>query len=188
MKPRGHRGVYTGKSIKRREDDRLLRGRGQYVDDIYLPNMSHAAFVRSPHAHARIRGISTATAESLPGVLAVLTGEDARAAGLGDLACIWEVAQRDGSPMNEVTRPILVTDRVRHVGDTLAVVVAEDRYQAMDAAEAVEVDYEPLPAVVDTARALDSGAPLVHERFGSNIVTDWDIGDEAATEAAFAKA
>ncbi len=187
-KSRGHRGVYTGKSIKRREDDRLLRGRGQYVDDIYLPNMSHAAFVRSPHAHARIRGISTATAESLPGVLAVLTGEDARAAGLGDLACIWEAAQRDGSPMNEVTRPILVTDRVRHVGDTLAVVVAEDRYQAMDAAEAVEVDYEPLPAVVDTARALDSGAPLVHERFGSNIVTDWDIGDEAATEAAFAKA
>ena len=180
--------MYIGSSLKRREDERFLRGRGTFVDDLTLPNMTYAAFVRSPHAHAAIKGFTTEKAKALPGVLAVLTGADWSAEGLGRAPCLWAVPFRDGRPMNEVTLSILASDRVVFIGEPVAIVVAETAAQALDAAEAVEVDYEPQPAVVETAHALDSGAPLVHPDFGTNLAFDWEIGDEMATDAAFAQA
>lgn len=177
--------MYTGKPVKRREDERLLLGRGQYVDDIVLPNAAFAAFVRSPHAHARIRAIDKGPALALPGVLAVFTGEDAAADGLGGLGVVWAVASRDGTPMNEEDRPSLARGKVRHVGDTVAMVVAEDPYLAQDAAEALAIDYEVLPALTDPEAAFAPGAPLVHERFGTNQVCDWEIGAADKVAAAF---
>ena len=135
--------MYIGKALRRREDGRFLRGRGTYVDDVTLPNTASAAFVRSPHAHAIIKGFSPDRAKAMPGVLAVITAEDWRAAGLGEAPVVWEIASRDGQPMNEIARPILTEDCARFVGDTLAMVVAETPHQARDAAEAVEVDYDP---------------------------------------------
>ena len=180
--------MYIGKALRRREDGRFLRGRGTYVDDVTLPNTAFAAFVRSPHAHAIIKGFSTDKAKAMPGVLAVVTAEDWRAAGLGEAPVLWEIASRDGQPMNEIARPILTEDCARFVGDTLAMVVAETPHQARDAAEAVEVDYDPQPAMVDLAHALDDGVPLVHEAFGTNRCFDYERGDAKAVEAAFAKA
>ena len=180
--------MYVGQRVQRKEDLRFLTGQGRYVDDLRLPDMAHAAFVRSPHAHALIRNIDTKAAEAMPGVIRVLTGRDWDAEKLGTSPVLWLVTSRDGTPMNEVPRPILVADRVRHVGDTVALVIAETRLQALDAADAIEVDYEPLPAIADTATALDPTAPLVHEKFGTNQVLDWESGDRAAVEAAFARA
>src|SRR5690606_24867131 len=179
--------MYVGQRVQRKEDLRFLTGQGRYVDDLRLPDMAHAAFVRSPHAHALIRNIDTKAAEAMPGVIRVLTGRDWDAEKLGTSPVLWLVTSRDGTPMNEVPRPILVADRVRHVGDTVALVIAETRLQALDAADAIEVDYEPLPAIADTATALDPTAPLVHEKFGTNQVLDWESGDRAAVEAAFAR-
>ena len=180
--------MFIGKAVTRREDGRFLTGRGTYVDDVSLADTCHAAFVRSPHAHARILNIDTGRAAAMPGVLAVLTAKDWSAAGLGILPCIVRIASSDGRPMNEATRPALAGDKARHVGDTLAAVIAETRWQAHDAAEAVEVDYEPLPALTDVARALDEGAPIVHEAFATNLAFELDIGDAAATAAGFAAA
>jgi carbon-monoxide dehydrogenase large subunit len=180
--------MYVGQRVQRKEDFRFLTGQGRYVDDLKLPGMVHAAFLRSPHAHARIRNIDIAAAAAMPGVIRILTGQDWKAEGLGTSPVLWLVTSRDGSPMNEVKRPILVHDRVRHVGDTLALVVAETRLQALDAVDAIDVDYEPLPAIAQTAAALEPGVPLVHEQFGTNQVLDWESGDSAAVAAAFAKA
>jgi carbon-monoxide dehydrogenase large subunit len=179
-----------GQRVLRREDERLLRGRGNYVGDHAFENAAHVALVRSPHAHAVLRKISW---KEEPGVLGVLTGDDWVAAGFGELPCIWQVDSRDGSRMNEAPRPALVAlsrgeGRVRHVGDIVAAVVADTVQQAHDAAEALEVDYEPLPAIVDTRRALDAGAPLVHQRFGTNLCFDIDFGQRADTAAAFTRA
>ncbi|NQU69340.1 MAG: xanthine dehydrogenase family protein molybdopterin-binding subunit, partial [Rhodospirillales bacterium] len=180
--------MYFGQPLRRREDQRFLTGAGNYVDDMTLPGMVFAAFVRSPHAHAIIGNIATARAAAMNGVLKVLTAADWEAAGLGKLVCVHPMPFSDGRPMNEALRPLFAKDRVRHVGDVVACVIAETRDQAQDAAEAVDVEYDPLPTVTDIARSLDAGAPVLHEEFGSNLVFEIERGDKAATEAAFAAA
>ena len=179
---------HVGTAHTRREDDRFLTGRGRFVDDIRLPGEAHAAFVRSPHAHARIASIATDRARALPGVLAVLTGEDWRRDGGGDTDVLWDIASHDGTPMACAPRPVFAAGEARHVGDTVALVVAEDAHAAADAAAAVDVAWEPLDAVTDLAAAIEAGAPLVHGEFGSNVSYDWRLGDAEATAAAFASA
>src|ERR1700675_3630545 len=158
-----------GQSVARFEDPRLLKGGGRYVGDIVLPGMVFGYVVRSPHAHARIRTIDVSRAKAAPGVLAVLTGADWQASGFGDLPVPGGLKRRDGSPMYRPRYPALVKDRVRWVGDYVAFVVAETMHQAMDAAELIEVDYEPLPAIVSTADASAPGAPLVFDDCPNNI-------------------
>ncbi|MBL8673738.1 MAG: xanthine dehydrogenase family protein molybdopterin-binding subunit, partial [Rhodospirillales bacterium] len=178
-----------GQSVRRVEDPRLLTGGGRYTDDTKAGADAARAYVlRSPHAHARIRGIDTATAKAAPGVLTVLTGADVKAAGFGDLPCLIPVQNRDGTMRPDTPRPMLALDRVRHVGDPVALVVADTLDQAKDAAELIEVDYEPLPCAVDTYGAAQPGAPLVHDHIAGNLIFDWEMGNAAATNAAFAKA
>jgi carbon-monoxide dehydrogenase large subunit len=177
-----------GARIARKEDYRFLTGAGQYTDDITLPNQSYAVFVRSPHAHARIRAVRTERARRAPGVLAVYTGEDVAAAKLGTLPCGWLITGVDGKPMKEPPYPVLAQDKVRFVGERVAVVVAESAALARDAAELVEVDYEPLPAVVDAAKARAPGAPVIHDLAPDNTCYLWALGDKAAVDAAFARA
>ena len=177
-----------GQAVPRFEDPRLLRGGGRYVDDLVLPRMAFGVVLRSPHAHARIRRIDAAAAKEAPGVLAVLTGVDWQASGWGDLPVPVGPKRRDGSPLYRSPFPALVKDRVRWVGDYVAFVVAETRAQAQDAAELIEVDYEPLPAVTDTAAALRPGAPRVWDDCPDNICFVHVDGDKAATDAAFARA
>jgi carbon-monoxide dehydrogenase large subunit len=179
---------YIGKPLRRREDVRFLRGKGLFVDDVAPPGTAWCAFVRSPHGHARIRGLSTTIAASMPGVLLTLTAEDWQRAGHGELTVVHPMPFSDGRPMNNAPRPAFAGDKVRHVGDIVAAVVAESRFAAEDAAEAVAVDYEPLPSVCDARAALAPGAPLLHERFGSNIVFDIERGNREKTEAALAGA
>lgn len=176
--------MYIGQGIKRTEDRKFLTGKGRYVDDIELPRTCVAAFVRSPHAHARIKSIDSTAARKMPGVLTVLTAAEAKKAGIGKMPLTSPVNNRDGSNMVEKLRPVITDDKVRHVGDIAALVVAETRYQALDAAEAVEVEYEVLPCVIATARALDDDAPLVHDELGSNLAFDIEIGDAKASLAA----
>ena len=180
--------MYVGQPLRRREDDKFLKGRGRYVDDIEPADAAHIAFVRSPHAHALIKAIDTAGAAAMPGVLRVLSASDWEEAGLGVLTCVHPMPFSDGRPMNEALRPVFAAGKVRHVGDVLAAVIAEDRYQAADAAEAVMVEYDPLPAVTDIARALDDDSPVLHEQFATNLVFEIERGDAAATQAEFASA
>lgn len=178
-----------GDSARRVEDPRLLTGGGRYTDDTRLQTPAARLYVlRSPHAHADIRSIDTSAARKAPGVLLILTGEDVKKAGFGDVPCLVPLANRDGSPRGETPRPMLALDRVRHVGDPVALVVAETLEQAKDASELIEVDYAARPHVVGTYEAAQPGAPLVHDGIKDNIVFDWEMGDRAATEAAFAKA
>ncbi len=177
-----------GASVRRKEDFRFLTGQGTYTDDINRPGQAFACMVRSPYAHARIASIDTAVAAASAGVVAVFTGQDLAAAGLGGLPCGWGITSKDGSPMVEPTHPAMVVDRARHVGDQVAVVIAESPAQAKDAAELVEVEYEELPAVVGVSAALEAEAPQVWDEAEGNVCFDWEIGDEAATEAAFASA
>jgi carbon-monoxide dehydrogenase large subunit len=177
-----------GQGVPRFEDPRLLRGGGRYVDDFVLPGMTFGYVLRSPHAHAKIRKIDTAAAKAAPGVLAVLTGADWIASGWGDLPVPATHKRRDGSPNYQPRYPALVADRVRFIGDYVAFVVAETKHQAADAAELIEVEYEPLPAVVETEAAAKPGAPLVWDDCKDNICFTQIHGDKAATEAAFAKA
>ena len=149
---------HVGTAHTRLEDDRFLTGRGRFVDDIRLPGEAHAAFVRSPHAHARIGAIATERARSMPGVLAVLTGEDWRRDGGGDTDVLWDITSHDGTPMALARRPVFATDEARHVGDTVALVVAEDPHAAADAAAAVDVAWEPLASVTDLAAAALAGS------------------------------
>ena len=180
--------AHVGAALTRVEDDRFLTGRGRFVDDIRLPGEAYAAFVRSPHASARIGAIATDRARAMPGVLTVLTGEDWRRDGGGDTDILWDVNSLDGTPMALARRPIFAAGEARHVGDTVALVVAEDPHAAADAAAAVEVAWEPLPSTTDLAASVEADAPLVHEEFGSNVAYDWRLGDAEATEAAFADA
>ena len=180
--------AHVGTAHTRLEDDRFLTGRGRFVDDIRLAGEAYAAFVRSPHARARFRAIDTARARAMPGVLAVLTGADWRRDGGGDTDVLWDIASHDGTPMACAPRPIFANGEARHVGDTVALVVAEDPHAAAGAAAAVEVVWEPLAAVTDLAATVEPGAPLVHDRFGSNVSYDWRIGDADAVEAAFVAA
>ena len=177
-----------GQSVPRFEDPRLLRGGGQYVDDIVLPRMAFGHVLRSPHAHAKIRKIDIAAAKAAPGVLAVLTGEDWIKSGWGNMPVPATHKRRDGSPNFQPPYPALVKDRVRFIGDYVAFVVAETKNQAMDASELIEVDYEPLPAILGTGDAAKPGAPLVWENCPNNICFTAIHGDKAKTEAAFAKA
>jgi carbon-monoxide dehydrogenase large subunit len=184
----GPSGQGMGASVTRREDRRFLLGKGRYTDDIVLPGQTWAVFVRSPHAHAKIRKIDAARALAAPGVLAVLTGEDVAADRLGGIPCGWQVKNKDGSVMAEPPHPALAQGRVRHAGDPVAMVVAETKAQARDAAHLVEVDYQPLPAVAHLAAATASGAPQVWDEAPGNVCFDWHLGDAAATDAAFARA
>jgi len=177
-----------GQPVPRFEDPRLLRGGGRYVDDLALPRMAYGYVLRSPHAHARIRAIDVAAAKQAPGVLLVLTGADWQASGWSDLPVPAGTRRRDGSPAYRPRFPALVQDRVRWVGDYVAFVVAETREQAQDAAELIEVEYEPLPAVTGTAEALEPGAPAVWEDCPDNTCFVHQVGDKAAVEAAFARA
>ncbi|MGZ3294929.1 MAG: xanthine dehydrogenase family protein molybdopterin-binding subunit, partial [Xanthobacteraceae bacterium] len=176
-----------GQSVSRFEDPRLLQGGGRYVGDMVLPGMVFGYVLRSPHAHARIRSIDTSKAKAAPGVLTVLTGEDWQASGWGDLPVPDGLKRRDGSVFRP-PYPALIRDRVRWVGDYVAFVVAETYHQALDAAELIVADYEPLPAIVSTAEASAEGAPRVWEDCPDNIGFVQLFGDKAATEAAFAKA
>ena len=176
-----------GARVPRVEDQRFITGKGRYTDDINQHGQTYAVFVRSPHAHARIRRVDKSSAASLPGVLAVLDGDDVKADGLGNLICGWLVKSKDGTPMKMGPHPLLAQGKVRYVGDRVAVVVAETYAQAKDAAEALVVDYEELPAVVDLATAHAAGT-LVHDDVGNNLIFDWELGDKAAVDAAFASA
>ncbi len=178
----------VGQHVTRFEDPRLLRGGGRYVDDIQLPGMAHGIVLRSPHAHAKIKSIDTKAAKAAPGVLCVLTAADVKAAGYDDLPVHSGLKRRDGSPMYRPRYPILAEERVRWVGDPVAFVVAETRALAMDAAEMIAVDYEPLPAVTSTAEAPKPGAPRVWDDCPDNIGFVELIGDKAAVDLAFAKA
>ncbi len=177
-----------GQPVRRVEDRRFLTGHGRYVDDLALPRQAYAFMLRSPHAHARIRAIDTTAATRAPGVLAVLTGADLARDKIGPIPCMSPVTNRDGSPAFLPPRPAIVADRVRHVGDTVAMVVAETLAAARDAAELIAVDYEALPAVVETARALDPGQPAVWDEVPDNLAFDWMVGDGAAVERALANA
>ena len=177
-----------GVAMKRKEDLRFLTGKGTYVDDINRPGQAWAAFVRSPHAHARIKAVRTEAARKAPGVVAILTGADLAADKVGVLPAGWLIHSKDGSPMVEPGHPALVADKVRHVGDQVAVVIAETRDQAREAAGLVEVEYQELAAAVTVTQAVAPGAPLVHEQAKANTCYDWHLGDQAATDAAFARA
>ena len=169
-----------GASVKRREDKRFLTGKGNYTDDINRPNQTYAYILRSPHAHAVIQSIDTSAAKAAPGVVAVFTGEDMQT---GSLPCGWQLHNRDGSPMAEPKHPPLAQGKVRHVGDQVAVVIADTLAQAKDAAEKIAVEYRELPAVIDMNKALASGT-LVHDDVAGNLCYDWVIGDEAEIDAA----
>jgi carbon-monoxide dehydrogenase large subunit len=177
-----------GQAVKRKEDVRFLTGKGHYTDDIRRPGQTYAYVLRSPHARARIKAMDTADALKSPGVLAVFTGKDLEADKIGPLPCGWLVVGKGQKPMVEPPHPALVTDQVRFVGDGIALVVAETKAQAKAAAQTIDVQYEVLPAIASIAAALSKGAPEVWEQAPGNVCYDWEIGDAAATAAAFAKA
>src|SRR5262245_18091629 len=177
-----------GQSVRRVEDPRLLQGFGRYSDDVNLPLQAYAVVVRSPHAHATIRSIDTSTARRASGVRAVSTGEDLAADGLGDLPTDKTRKRRDGSPAFATPRPALARGRARHVGDPVALVVAQTMEQAVDAAELVAVDYEPLPAVAATADAMRAGAQAVWSEVPDNIAFVWEAGKKDETARAIASA
>ena len=177
-----------GASVVRKEDKRFITGKGRYVDDIKMVGLTHAHFVRSPHAHAKVKGIDSAEAMKMPGVIAVLTGQQIVDDKVGNLICGWAITSKDGSPMKMGAWPAMAPETVRFVGQAVAVVIAETKNQARDAAEAVVVNYEELPAVADIRAAIASGAPQLHPEAPGNVIYDWTIGDEAATDAAFKSA
>jgi carbon-monoxide dehydrogenase large subunit len=178
----------VGQSVPRTEDPRLLTGRGRYLDDARPQQMAHAYILRSPHAHARITAIDPRKATQAPEVLAVFTGADWKASGLGDLTSDVPIKQPDGKPKYETRRPGLVLDRVRTVGDPVALVIAETLAAAKDAAELIEVEYDPLPVIADTAGAIDPGAALVWDDCPNNLAYIYEAGNKAGVEAGFAKA
>ncbi|AMX93291.1 xanthine dehydrogenase family protein molybdopterin-binding subunit [Mesorhizobium sp. M7A.F.Ca.CA.002.10.1.1] len=178
----------VGARVARKEDKRFITGAGRYVDDMVVPGMKHAAFVRSPHAHAQIKKIDVKKAQGMPGVIGVLTGKELKADGIGNLICGWMIHSKDGSPMKMGAWSPLAFDRVRYVGDAVVIVVAETKGQARDAAEAVEITYKELKAVVDASKAMDKGAPQIHPEADNNLIFDWDIGNADDTDAAFGKA
>ena len=176
-----------GQGVSRFEDPRLVRGGGKYIDDVVYPGMAYGVVLRSPHGHAKIISIDTSAAKAAPGVLAVITAADWKNAGLGELPSHGGLKRRDGSAMFKASYPVLADDRVRWVGDPVAFVVAETQAQAADAAELIAVDYEPLPTVVSTAKAIEPDAAKVWDGCADNISFVELIGDKAATDAAFAK-
>lgn len=174
---------YVGTSMKRREDPRFIQGQGRYVANVQLPHMAYLAIKRSPYAHARIKNIDTSKAAKLPGVIAIFTGQDLIDGSVGKLPCGWVVPD-----CKIPTRWPLTVDKVRHVGDGVACVVAEDRYIAEDAVNLIEVDYEALPAAVDARKTIESGAPQIHDDIPDNISYTWALGNKEAMEKGFAEA
>ena len=174
--------------VRRVEDPRLLKGMGRYTDDIALPGLLHGIVLRSPHAAADIRSINTVEAAKLPGIHAIHTAADLKTAGLGTLPCAAPVQNTDGSAMASPPHPVLADGVVRHAGDPVAFIVADTIEQARDAAERIEVDYAVLPSATDLATAMDPGVPAVWPEVKNNLAFDWEIGDKAATDAAFASA
>src|SRR3979411_2022360 len=177
-----------GASVVRKEDRRFITGKGRYVDDIKLQGMTHAHFVRSPHAHAKVKGIDSSAAMKMPGVVGVLIGQQIVDDKVGNLICGWAISSKDGSPMKMGAWPAMAPETVRFVGQAGAVVIAETKNHAKDAAEAVVVNYEELPAVPDIRAAIKPGAPQLHPEAPGNVIYDWTIGDEGATDAAFKSA
>lgn len=180
--------VGIGAAPKRKEDLRFVTGRGNYVADIKRPGMLFGAFLRSPHAHARLGEIDATAARAMPGVAAIYTGEDLKADNVGGLPVGWGIHGKDGMPMKEPPHPPIAHGKVRHVGDAVAFVVAQSLEQARAAVEAIEVEYEILPAVVGVVDALQPGAPAVYDDIPDNLCCDWELGDAAAVEVAFADA
>ena len=177
-----------GARVTRKEDQRFITGKGRYTDDFKMAGMHFAAFVRSPHAHAKIKSIDKSAAEAMDGVIAVLDGKQLTGDGIGNLICGWMIHSKDGSPMNMGGWSALATEKVRYVGDGVAVVIADSQANARAAAEAVGVDYEELPSVVDGTAALADGAPQLHAEAANNLIYDWEIGEADATDAAIAGA
>jgi aerobic carbon-monoxide dehydrogenase large subunit len=183
---------YIGQSVKRLEDKRFITGKGRYTDDIKLLGMTHAAFVRSPYAHAKVVSIDTSAAKDMPGVVAIFTGDDIKATGIVGVPTGWQVNFKNGDTMKEPPHPLLVAtgSTVKHIGDPVAVIIAETYAAAVDAAEAVEVEWEDLPAVTDPMKAAQEGATLVHEDAPGNLAFDWELGnplsevDEAISQSA----
>jgi carbon-monoxide dehydrogenase large subunit len=177
-----------GARVLRKEDKRFITGNGKYTDDVTNHGQCYAAFVRSPHAHAKVKSIDKSAAEKMMGVEAVLDGHQLTGDGIGNIICGWAVASKDGSPMNMGAWSALATDTVRYAGDAVAVVIADSPANARTAAEAVMVDYEELPVVVNAGEALKDGSPQIHPEASNNLIFDWEIGEEAATDAALADA
>ncbi|OJF96467.1 xanthine dehydrogenase family protein molybdopterin-binding subunit [Pararhizobium antarcticum] len=177
-----------GARVARKEDKRFLTGKGRYTDDMTVPGMKYAFFVRSAYAHARILSIDTAAAEAMPGIIAVLGGKQLQADGIGNLICGWMIHSKDGSPMKMGAWRPLAHETVRYVGDAIAIVVADSLSEARDAAEAVVVEYEVLSAVTQASLALADGQPQIHPEAANNIIFDWQLGDGDATDAALARA
>ena len=177
-----------GARVLRKEDKRFITGKGRYTDDHKVAGMHYAAFVRSPHAHAKIKGIDRSSAEKMSGVAGIFDGKQLTGDGIGNIICGWMIHSKDGSPMNMGAWSALATEYVRYVGDAVAVVIAESLAEARAAAEAVEVDYDVLPSVVNAVEAMKDGAPQLHPEAKNNIIYDWEIGDEGATDAALAGA
>jgi len=177
-----------GASVRRKEDVRFLSGRGNYTDDINRPGQLYAYIKRSDRPHARLNGLDVSAAQAAPGVVAVFVGADMAADNVGGLPCGWQIHSKDGSPMAEPPHPVLAIGKVRHVGDPVAVVIAESRQAAKDAAELIHPDYEDLPASATTTAALKPGAATVHDDVAGNVCYDWHIGDKAVVDDVFAKA
>ena len=181
-------GDLIGKSVKRVEDNRFLKGEGKYTDDFNMPNQTFAVYVRSPHAHANLVSVDISAAKAMDGVINVFTGKDIKDAGIVGSICGWQVDFKNGDTMKEPGHPILAVDKVRHVGDAVALVIAEDIGKAKDAAGAVEVNYEVLDAIVDPKAAVQDGAPQVHDDVPNNTIFDWELGNKDETDAAFENA
>mgnify|MGYP000433362965 FL=1 len=181
-------GDLIGKSVKRVEDNRFLKGEGKYTDDFNMPNQTFAVYVRSPHAHANLVSVDISAAKAMDGVINVFTGKDIKDAGIVGSICGWQVDFKNGDTMKEPGHPILAVDKVRHVGDAVALVIAEDIGKAKDAAGAVEVNFEVLDAIVDPKAAVQDGAPQVHDDVPNNTIFDWELGNKDETDAAFENA
>jgi carbon-monoxide dehydrogenase large subunit len=177
-----------GKSVKRVEDKRFITGKGRYTDDMVLPGMVYAYILRSPYAHARINSIDTSVATAMDGVVKVFTGKDIADSGVNGIPTGWQVNFKNGDTMKEPPHPILVADKVRHMGDNVAVVIAKTKEIARDAADLIEVEYEELDAVADSVKAMEDGAPLVHDDLPNNLAFDFELGDKAKTDEMMAKA
>src|SRR5580698_37024 len=177
-----------GASVRRKEDARFLSGRGHYTDDINRPGQLFAYMKRSDRPHAKINGIDSSAAAKAPGVAAVFTGADMAAESIGGLPCGWQIHSKDGSPMAEPPHPVIAIGKVRHVGDPVAVIIAETKQQAKNAGELVSVDYTDLPAAATMAAALAPGASPLHDGVEGNICYDWHIGDKAIVDGVFAAA
>ena len=177
-----------GARVTRKEDKRFLTGKGRYTDDMVVPGMKQAIFVRSPHAHAKIKSIDTSAALKMPGVIGILDGKQLQADGIGSIICGWMIHSKDGSPMKMGNWRPLAHDVVRYVGDAILIVVADSIAEAKDAAEAVVIEYDVLPAVIEAPKALEAGAPQIHPDIPNNQIFDWEIGSAADTDAALARA